>query len=154
MYLISACLAGQAVRYDAKSYIYPAIQELIASDSAICACPEMLGGLPCPRSPAEIQGGTAQDVLLGTAKIIDSTGEDVTEAFLKGAQQTLMLAQKHRVKVAVLKEHSPSCGSSLIYDGTFSGKKVIGMGITAALLRLHGIDVISEQTFFSRLLTL
>lgn len=96
MYLISACLVGQTVRYDAKSYTYPILQQLVDSGQAIIACPEMLGGLACPRAPAEIHGGTALDVLQSRAHILDNTGLDVTQAFLNGAYQTLRLAQKHQ----------------------------------------------------------
>jgi uncharacterized protein YbbK (DUF523 family) len=148
MYLFSACLAGQPVRYDGKSYHHQLIQSLIQQQSAICACPEMLGGLACPRAPAEISGGTAQDVLAGTAQVIDRDGRNVTQAFIDGAYRTLELAQKHQVHTAVLKENSPSCGANYIYDGSFSGQKNAGMGIAAVLLRQHGIKVISEQEFF------
>lgn len=151
MYLISACLAGHPVRYDAKSYLYPVLQELISSGKAISACPEMLGHLPCPRHPAEIIGGSALDVLLGKAKVVDCFGTDLSSAFIDGAYKTLKIAQKHGVKTAVLKEFSPSCGRHFIYDGTFNKQKISGFGVTAVLLIQHGIDVISEQEFFERL---
>lgn len=149
MYLISACLVGQPVRYDAKSYTYPLLQQLVDSGQAIIACPEMLGGLACPRAPAEIHGGTALDVLQARAHILDNTGLDVTQAFLNGAYQTLRLAQKHHVSVAILKEKSPSCGRHWIYDGQFTGQLITGMGLTATLLQQEGIQVCSEHDFIS-----
>lgn len=149
MYLISACLVGQAVRYDAKSYTFPILQQLVDSGKAIIACPEMLGGLACPRAPAEIHGGTALDVLQARAHILDNTGLDVTQAFLHGAYQTLRLAQQHHVSVAILKEKSPSCGRHWIYDGQFTGQLITGMGLTATLLQQEGIKVYSEHDFIS-----
>ena len=151
MYLISACLAGQPVRYDGKAYEHAVIQRLIRQKLAIAACPEMLGGLACPRAAAEISGGTAQDVLAGHAQVLTRDGADVTAAFISGAYQTLALAKKHHVQMAILKENSPSCGRNLIYDGSFSSKKLAGSGITAALLQLHGFQVISELEFFEYL---
>lgn len=151
MYLISACLAGQPVRYDGKAYEHAAIQKLIRQKLAITACPEMLGGLACPRAAAEISGGTAQDVLAGHAQVLTGDGADVTAAFISGAYKTLALAQKHHVQMAVLKENSLSCGCNLIYDGSFSSRKIAGSGITAALLQLHGFQVISELEFFEYL---
>ena len=148
MYLISACLAGEAVRYDGKSYLHDQIQHLIELKQVITACPEVLAGLSIPRKPAEIWGGTGEDVLTGRAQVIDLDGVDVTHAFIEGAYQTLASAQQHHVSTVVLKENSPSCGSNFIYDGTFSNQKVSAMGVTTALLRQHGFNVISETAFF------
>ncbi|OTG96740.1 hypothetical protein B9T24_08495 [Acinetobacter sp. ANC 4654] len=151
MYLISACLAGEAVRYDGKSYVYEQIQQLIQLKQVITACPEVLAGLSIPRKPAEIFWGTGEDVLAGRAQVIDLDGVNVTQAFIEGAYQTLALAQQHHVSTVVLKENSPSCGSNSIYDGTFSNQKISAMGVTTALLRQHGFNVISEAAFFELL---
>ena len=151
IYLISACLAGQPVRYDGKAYQHQAIQQLIQQHKAITACPEMLGGLSCPREPAEIRGGTAEDVLAGHAQVMTAQNLDLSQAFIDGAYKTLALAQQNHIQIAVLKENSPSCGSNMIYSGNFNANKVAGMGITAALLRQHGIQVISELEFFENL---
>lgn len=151
MYLISACLAGKPVRYDAKAYHYDAIQQLIAQQLAITACPEMLGGLACPREPAEICGGSALDVLAGKARVLTRQGGDVTQAFISGAYKALELAQRHQVTAAVFKENSPSCGRHFIYDGSFGAAKQPGAGVAAALLLQHGFAVLSEQDFFARL---
>lgn len=151
MYLISACLAGKPVRYDAKAYHYDAIQQLIAQQLAITACPEMLGGLACPREPAEICGGSALDVLAGKACVLTRQGGDVTQAFISGAYKALELAQRHQVTAAVFKENSPSCGRHFIYDGSFRAAKQPGAGVAAALLLQHGFAVLSEQDFFARL---
>lgn len=145
MKVVSACLIGCECRYDQKSCLDAQLEELLREGKAIPVCPEQLGGLPTPRPPAEIIGGDGYDVLDGKARIVDQTGADVTEEFLMGARQALKLAQTVGATSAILKENSPSCGSSFVYDGTFSGKKVTGVGLTAALFRRHGIDVRSEQ---------
>ena len=106
---------------------------------------EMLGGLSTPRRPAEIVGGDGDDVLSGNARIVDDCSLDVTEAFVKGAYKALQVVQAAGVREAILKEGSPSCGCTHIYDGTFSGVQHPGMGVTAALLRQNNISVISEK---------
>ena len=148
-YLISACLANFPVRYDGKAYHYEKITQLIQTKQAITICPEVAGGLSTPRLAAEIIGGTAQDVLNNTAKVVDSQGNDVTKAFIDGAFRTLKMAQIHQVSTVVLKENSPSCGSHFIYDGSFSGEKIAAVGITTALLQQHGFKVISEHEFLT-----
>ena len=100
----------------------------------IPACPEMLGGLGTPRPPAEKTGD----------RILTREGRDVTDAFERGAHAVAELAGDE-VRVAILKENSPSCGSSFVYDGTFSGAKIPGEGVTAALLRQRGIAVFSDE---------
>lgn len=150
-YLISACLANIPVRYDGKAYNYEKIAQLIQTQQAITICPEVSGGLDTPRLAAEIIGGTAQDVLNRTAKVIDSQGNDVTAAFLDGAFKALEIAQKHQVSTVVLKENSPSCGTNFIYDGSFSGTKIVGLGIAAFLLKQYGFHVISEDDFLKSL---
>ncbi len=148
-YLVSACLAGQPVRYDAKSNTQEAICQLMQTHQVITACPEMMGGLSCPRFPAEIQNGQASDVLNGTAQVKDVLGTDVSAEFIAGAYRMLELAQLHKVDVVVLKDRSPSCGSHYIYDGTFTRTKIEGYGVTTALLKQHGFQVMSEQDFLA-----
>ncbi|SFJ09881.1 DUF523 domain-containing protein [Thermoflavimicrobium dichotomicum] len=144
--VVSACFAGIHCRYDQKHSLVEAIQELVKKGEAIPICPEQLGGLSTPRNPAEIVGGNGEDVLDGKARVIDNQGNDVTEAFIRGAYEALKIAQTVGAKQAILKEKSPSCGTCYIYDGTFQGKKQPGMGVTAALFRRHGIQVFSEET--------
>ncbi|MQY08415.1 hypothetical protein ACRB68_65220 [Actinomadura sp. RB68] len=108
-------------------------------------CPEVAGGLPVPRPPAEIVGGGGAEVLDGTARVVTDTGADVTGAFLRGARLALDTARRAGARVAILKEGSPSCGSHRVHDGTFSGRKVAGDGVTAALLEREGIRVFSED---------
>src|SRR5690606_14177498 len=110
-------------------------------------CPELLGGLSTPREPAEIIGGDGGDVLDGKAKVVDRAGNDVTIQFIKGAYATLEKAKEINATIVVLKENSPSCGSSRIYNGEFKGEKVAGNGVTAALLKRNGFQVISEEQF-------
>ncbi|MDN5344873.1 MAG: hypothetical protein PWQ18_985 [Clostridia bacterium] len=147
--LVSACLAGQKCKYNDGHNLVPAIAELVRQGRAVPVCPETLGGLPTPRPPAEIRGGDGRDVLAGRARVVDREGRDVTAAFLRGAQATLAKAQEIGAGLVVLKEKSPSCGSGLIYDGTFSGTTRPGPGVTVALLREQGFKVIGEGDFTS-----
>ncbi|WJH33424.1 DUF523 domain-containing protein [Paenibacillus sp. CC-CFT747] len=147
MILISACLAGLSTTYDGRDNYREEIAELLKQGKALIVCPEQLGGLPTPRPPAEIVGGNGADVLDGTAKVITNGGHDVTAEFIRGAQQTLKIAESVKARYAILKESSPSCGGTLIYDGTYSKTKQPGFGVTSALLRRHGIEVYSEVNF-------
>lgn len=145
MILVSSCLAGLEVRYNGSHRLDRRILKLIEENKAISVCPELLGGLSIPREPAEIIGGDGEDVLDGNAKVVDRLGRDVTVQFIKGAYDTLKTAQKVQANAVVLKEYSPSCGSSMIYNGNFNGEKMVGNGVTAALLRRNGIRVLSEE---------
>ena len=104
-----------------------------------------MGGLPVPRPAAEITGGSGVDVLAGRARVVTATGEDVTAAFIAGAQAALDLARGTGCVHALLIDRSPSCGSLKIYDGTFSGRRRTGAGVTAALLAAHGIGVFADH---------
>ncbi|WP_287496659.1 DUF523 domain-containing protein [Pandoraea sp. CB10b_02] len=148
--LVSGCLLGQPVRYDGRHAACTSDAAILerwrAADLIVPICPEVAGGLPTPRAPAEISGASSGEaVWRSLARVTDSTGADVSAAFLEGAQRALALAQVHRIRIAVLKEGSPSCGSSTIYDGSFRARKIAGEGVTAAWLRRHGIEVFSEH---------
>ena len=146
--LVSSCLLGQPVRYDGghKRADNVVLQDWLARDQVVAVCPEMAGGLPTPRLAAEIVGtGGGAQVLAGASRVQDSAGVDVTAAFVRGAQQALQLVQQHGIRVAVLKESSPSCGSQQIYDGQFAGRTLAGEGVTSALLRQAGVAVFNEQ---------
>ncbi|RST76088.1 DUF523 domain-containing protein [Siminovitchia acidinfaciens] len=147
MILVSSCLAGLEVRYDGKHSLYDEIKRLVAENKAITVCPELSGGFSVPREPAEIMGGDGYDVLDGKAKVLDKSGKDVTAMYIKGAQATLKIAREIQASLVVLKENSPSCGSSMIYNGQFTGNKIVGDGVTSALLKRNGFRVISEEQF-------
>lgn len=143
--LVSRCLLGHRVRYDGgASGPFDQLQQWLDEGRVIPLCPEVAGGLPTPRAAAEIPGGQGAEVLEGHARVITTEGEDVSAQFLSGAYQALELVQKHGIRIAVLKANSPSCGNLLTYDGTFSGVKVAGEGVTAALLKRNGVQVFSE----------
>jgi len=143
--LVSRCLLGHRVRYDGgASGPFDLLEQWIEEGRVVPLCPEVAGGLPTPRAAAEIPGGQGGQVLDGTAAVITSDGEDVSAPFVEGARQALELVQEHGIRVAVLKANSPSCGNLVTYDGTFSGVKVSGEGVTAALLKRHGVQVFSE----------
>lgn len=147
MILVSSCLAGMKVRYNGTDCLDETIQKLLNENKAIAVCPELLGGFSTPREPAEIIGGNGEDVLVGTAKVVDRSGTDVTDMYLEGAYITLAKAQEVSATMVVLKENSPSCGSTMIYNGEFKGKKIAGNGVTTALLRKNGIKVTSEENW-------
>ncbi len=144
--LVSACLLGNKVRYDANDV--PTESNLLDKwkdeGRLISFCPEVAGGLSVPRLPAEIIGTDGNAVLDGTAKVVDNQGKNVSEFFINGAMKALEAARSNSVKVAILKSKSPSCGSSFIYDGTFSSVQKVGQGVTTALFARNGIKVLSD----------
>lgn len=144
---ISACLGGIACRYDGGSNEITALKKLVETGQAVMICPEVLGGLPTPRHPAEIRGGDGFDVWLDQAKVMDNAGNDVTEAFKQGAIKAFEEMQKQGITGLVLKERSPSCGSSLIYDGSFSGTRIKGVGVATAYFIQQGLPVYSEENW-------
>lgn len=146
MIIVSACLAGLNCKYDGGNNHVLEIEKLVAQGKALPVCPEQLGGAPTPREAAEIRVFSGEDVLAGRARVMTKSGDDKTEAFIKGAEEVLKIARMAGAKQAILKERSPSCGCTYIYDGTFSGSKHPGRGVTAALLASKGIKVYSEET--------
>ena len=136
--LVSACLMGRPVRYDGrdKALASTLLERWVEEGRVIAFCPELAGGLPVPRAPAEIRAD---------GRVVDSAGSDVTAAFEEGARQALDLAQAEGCRFALLTDGSPSCGSSFIYDGSFSGTRMAGTGITAALLERNGIRVFTPD---------
>ena len=133
--LVSQCLLGVACRYDGKSVFCESVRRLMDACEVIPVCPEILGGMTTPRPPSERQG----------ERVVNNLGQDVTAAFLRGADQALHLARLFGVKYAVLKQRSPSCGSEMIYDGTFSGGKIPGKGVTAEAFEREGIRIFDED---------
>ncbi|MGG3570940.1 DUF523 domain-containing protein [Bacillus gobiensis] len=149
MILVSSCLAGENCRYDGNNRFVEEIEQLIQQRKAKMVCPELLGGFSTPREPAEIVGGTGEDVLAGSAKVIDKSGNDVTSQYIEGAKKTLTIAREMKAETVVLKENSPSCGSSMIYNGTFTGEQLAGNGVTTALLKKEGFRVMSETDWLN-----
>jgi uncharacterized protein YbbK (DUF523 family) len=145
MILVSSCLAGLEVRYNGTHCLNHKIRLMIDQKKALTVCPELLGGFSTPREPAEIIGGDGDDVLDGKAKVIEKSGRNVTDLYIAGAYSTLRKAQEYHTTAVVLKEFSPSCGSSMINNGEFKGKKIPGNGVTTALLKRNGIRVVSEE---------
>jgi len=146
-YIISACLIGKNCFYDGKSRKDEKIKEIFDSGQAVAVCPEQLGNLPTPRSPSEIFGGDGYDVLKGKAFVFNKEGKDVSVNFIKGAKEFLSIAKENKIKTAILKSNSPSCGKGMIYDGTFRNKLRKGDGVTAALLLKNNIEILTEEEF-------
>lgn len=131
--LISACLTGEACKYNGGDNALPPEQlaALRARYELVPVCPEQLGGLPTPRVPSERRG----------ERVVNREGADVTEAFRRGAEQALRIAEQTGCRRALLKSNSPSCGSGSIYDGSFSGRLTAGDGVAAEFLKHSGIEV-------------
>ena len=134
-YLISACLCGKYCRYDGGTFDYPHLRKLAEDGVALPYCPEHCGGLPIPRKPCEIVGD----------KVLAADGTDCTAEYTRGAEGALSLCKEHGITAAILKESSPSCGSTRIYDGTHTGVKIPGMGLAARLLAENGVTLYSEK---------
>ena len=145
MILVSACLAGIRCNYKGESKPNKQVIKLVKNGMAIPVCPEQLGGLPTPRSNARIINGDGFDVLEGKSKLITDDGEDVTEQYLKGAQEVLKIIKNFNISMVILKQGSPSCGCGYIQGGKDSRKIVRGDGVTTALLKRNGIRVFTEE---------
>lgn len=145
MILLSSCLTGFNVRYDGGNAANALAMWLVERGQALSICPEVISGLSTPRAASEItKGASGAAVLDGTAKVEDLSGSDLSQNFVAGAHVALNIALRNHVTAAFLKDKSPSCGVSTIYDGSFTGTKISGMGVTAALLHRNGIDVFPD----------
>ncbi|WP_158893338.1 MULTISPECIES: DUF523 domain-containing protein [unclassified Pseudomonas] len=143
--LVSRCLLGHRVRYDGGAHgPFDLLAVWQAQGRIVPLCPEVAGGLPTPRPPAEIPGGQGGAVLDGRLPVVTDSGADVTRAFVAGAAAALELIARHGIRLAVLKARSPSCGNVENYDGSFSGTRVAGEGVTAAALKRAGVAVFNE----------
>lgn len=164
MYLVSACLAGVACRYDGKGHVDSKVMEIVNKGEAILVCPEVLAGLPTPRPRCEKRANEANKlyhrncnisetqlnkeyelIKNNLLQIICEDGRDLSKEFIQGAQKVLEIAKAANITTAVLKSKSPSCGKGFIYDGSFTGTLIEGNGVTAELLLQNGIKVITEN---------
>ena len=147
--LVSACLLGEAVRYNGgdNRCDHALLKRWLDEGRVVPVCPEVAGGLPTPRPPAEItRGGGGRAVLDGEARVLAINGRDVTEAFIGGAEHALLKVREMGIRIAVLKEGSPSCGSGAIYDGSFSSQLIPGNGVFAQLLLDEGFTIFTPST--------
>ncbi len=138
-YVVSKCLFGYNCKYSGGNNNNEKVKSFCEGHEVALICPECFGGLPIPREPSEIRTKN------GEKKVFSSSGKDVTKEFLKGAEKALDIAREFNAELCILKESSPSCGANKIYDGTFSGVKISGEGITASLLRANGFKIISDE---------
>ncbi|NHJ33487.1 MAG: DUF523 domain-containing protein [Asgard group archaeon] len=144
--IVSACLLGINCVFDGSSNKNERVLELMEKRLLIPVCPEQLGGLSTPREPQDIIQGSGEDVLKGKAKVVTINGKDVTENFKKGASEVLEIAKLNKVKMAILKENSPSCGVRSIYNVKQNTKfKTAGKGVTTASLEKNGLRILSEK---------
>ena len=145
---VSACLLGENCKYSGGNNKSENVIKYLEDKEYILVCPEQLGGLSTPRNPSEIityGNKDGNDVLSGCTKVLSNKGIDVTKNFIQGAEETLKIAKEHNAKTAILKAGSPSCGYKKIYDGTFLGNKIQGMGVTAAILNKENIALLDED---------
>ena len=135
--LVSACLLGENCKYSGGNNLDPRVAEWLEREGheAVPVCPEQLGGLPTPRTPAEIVDGA----------VTTRDGEDVDQAFRRGAETALGIARREGAELAVLQPRSPSCGVKQVYDGTFSGRRVSGQGVFARLLAESGFPLLEPE---------
>lgn len=148
MIIVSACLLGENCKYSGRNNKSENVIKYLEDKEYILVCPEQLGGLSTPRNPSEIityGNKDGNDVLSGCTKVLSNKGIDVTKNFIQGAEETLKIAKEHNAKTAILKAGSPSCGYKKIYDGTFLGNKIQGMGVTAAILNKENIALLDED---------
>ena len=145
--LVSSCLLGEKVRYHGEDALCESeiLDRWRAEGRLVPICPETSAGLPVPRPPAEIAGGDGSAVLDGKAVVAYLSGEDVTAQFIRGARLALDQAVASGARLAVLKDGSPSCAPTYIYDGSFRGQRDSGRGVTAALLSGAGIRTFNEH---------
>ena len=129
MIIVSGCLLGINCRYDGRGNEVDGLKEFLKNKNYMIVCPEQLGGLSTPRKPCEING----------EKVISEDQQDFTDNFIRGAEEVGKVAVFTEAKYAILKDGSPSCGSSKIYDGKFSGIKISGEGYTCKKLKEMGI---------------
>lgn len=146
--LVSACLLGSKVRYNGSYRLsgHPVLARWQSEGRLVQICPEVAAGFSTPRPPAEIRGtGDGHAVLHGQGRVVEKTGKDVTQLYLDAGQLALELAREPGCRFAILTDGSPSCGSSFVYDGSFSGERIAGRGTTTALLEENGVRVFSED---------
>ena len=133
--LVSACLLGTKCNHEGGHSRRPAVEALASQYRLIAICPEVCGGLSTPRPAAERVGD----------RVVNVDGNDVTDAYVRGARAAVDLANAVGAHRAVLKARSPSCGSAAVYDGTFTRTLRTGEGVTAEALRAAGVEVVSEE---------
>jgi NAD+ synthase len=144
-FIVSACLLGCACKYNGGSNNSPAVKKFLAGKDFIAVCPEVEGGLPTPREASEISGGSGAAVLKGCASVLTKSGKDTSRYFLRGVEIAVHKALDFGARAAILKERSPSCGVSAVYDGSFSGSAVPGQGVAAAALAAAGLLLFTEE---------
>lgn len=134
--MVSACLTGENYKYSGGNNRNEKVLEYLAGHEVISVCPEVMGGLPVPRVPAEIRDGI----------VMARDGRNVDREFRERARKCLEIALKEKPDLIILQPRSPSCGVKQHYDGTFTGTLTDGPGVTAGLLMKYGFHVIDADT--------
>ena len=126
---------GENCKYNGGNNLSERVLRFVEGHEVIPVCPEMLGGLPCPRKPVEWVG----------ERVLTRDGDDCTENFRLGVQRALDIIADRQVDLAILQSRSPTCGVKQIYDGTFSGTRIDGMGALARALHARGIPLMDAE---------
>ena len=132
--VVSACLLGENCKYNGGNNYCQKVVDLVKGREVIRVCPEVLAGMPVPRVPIEIKDGI----------VVDRDGNVVDAVIREAVAKTLLQLKDEDIEYAVLKARSPTCGVHRIYDGTFTGGKVAGNGVTVDLFLKNGIPVFTE----------
>lgn len=135
--MISACLAGINCKYNGGNNLHSDLMAWLEDKQVITVCPETAGGLPVPRNPGEIVAGVVRN----------ADGRSVDAEYRSGAEKMLAIAMQEKPALVILQSRSPSCGVNQIYDGTFSGRKIPGSGVFAALMKANGFRVLDVEDF-------
>ncbi len=131
----SACVAGENCKYNGGNNRSGKVLKMLEGNEVITVCPQVMGGLPTPRTPSEICGG----------EVINRAGASVDREYRLGAEKTLEIALREQPDLIILQPRSPSCGVKKRYDGTFTGTLTDGSGVTAELLIRNGFSVVEEE---------
>jgi uncharacterized protein YbbK (DUF523 family) len=143
--LVSACLIGEKCAYDGEARTSERVKDLCERFGCVAVCPEVDGGLGCPREMHQISGGSGEEVLDGRARVISRSGKDRTDEFMRGAEVALKASKDNSISIAIMKSHSPSCGKHEIHSGNFDGDLREGSGVATSLLKRNGVKVFTEH---------
>lgn len=149
MFIISRCLLGHNCKYNGGNNLNEELVRFCETHDYVTVCPETAAGLETPRVPSEITS-VEMDGEKCRFTVMSRDGEEMSEAFAYGAKLSLAsviceagsrLEHRGIIEGAILKANSPSCGSGMVYDGTFTGTLKKGLGVFADML----IDACMEE---------
>ena len=135
--LVSACAIGCNCKYNGKNNRNESVLEYLKGKEVLSICPEMLANMPIPRPCVEIVDGV----------LMDDKGNNVDSDYRKAVALALEKIEGEKIDLAILQSRSPTCGVNNIYDGTFTGRLIVGQGIFAKALIDKGYNVRDTEDF-------